>query len=183
MEKILVCLNDGLLKIRLDRVLSEKNISYNITTNPIKRTDLLNFSLVIFHSSYKLVNLFKFIENIITSDTITVIYISSNPTSNQFIRFRDNPNLILIDENKMDIEINLAINIYKKLQKNIYSLREQNEKLTKKLNVEKLLSKCKRILINKGFTEETAHKEILKYAMDNKISKEEACNRLISKNN
>ena len=182
MEKILVCVNDGLLKIRLNRILSEKNISHIITTNPIKRADLLSYGLIIIHSSYKLTNLFKFVENVISEGVITVIYITSNPASNQFISFKDNPNLILIDENKMDIELTLAINIYDKLQQDIRKLRNKSDNLEKKLSSEKLMTKCKRILMEQGRSEENAHKMILKYAMDNKISKVEACKRIIDMN-
>lgn len=183
MEKVLVCVNDGLLKIRFNRILSEKNISHTITTNPIKRSDLLSYSLIIIHSSYKLTSLFKFVENIISEGITTVIYISSNPSSHQFIAFKDNPNLILVDENKMDIELSLAIKIYQKLQKDIQLLRNKLKKLERKLDSEKLFAKCKRILMQgEGQTEEAAHKSILKYAMDNKITKEEACKRLINVN-
>ncbi len=183
MEKILVCVDDGLLKIRLNRILTEKSIKHEITSAPIRRNDLYKYSAMIVHSSYKITNLYKFIENLISNSLITVIYVTSNPTSNQFIKFKDNPNLILIDENKMDVEINVAINILEKLTNDLFKLRRQKEELEKKLNIEKLISKCKRVLVEKGYSEDTAHKEILKYAMDNKISKEEACKRLIKLNN
>jgi hypothetical protein len=183
MNKVLVCVNDGLLKIRLDRLLSEKNISHTITSNPIKRNELILYSYVIIHSSYKLTDLYKFVENIITGELITVIYITSNPASNRFIKFKDNPHLILIDENKMDVELNLAINIYNKLQNNISTLQNKSNVLEKKLKSEKLMAKCKRFLMNQGLSEDEAHKEILKYSMDNKISKDEACNRLMQAKN
>ncbi len=182
MEKVLVCVNDGLLKIRIKRILSEKNISHDIISNPIKRSELLNHSLIIIHTSYKLANQFKFVENVISEGLTTVIYITSNPTSNQFIALKDNPNLILIDESKMDVELSLAIKIYNKLQKDIQSLRKKSEKLEKSLNSEKIMSRCKRVLMTDGFSEDEAHKEILKFAMDKKISKEEACKRLIEMN-
>ena len=45
-----------------------------------------------------------------------------------------------------------------------------------------MMNKCKRMLYEKNFTEEEAHKYILKYAMDNHIDKIEACNRLLKSN-
>ena len=183
MEKILVCLNDGLLKIRIKRILSEKNLSFEVTSNPINRNDLLKYSLIVIHSSYKLTNLIKFIENAVANSLSTFIYISSNPTSNKLIHLKDNPKLILVDENKMDVELNFAINMYRKIHDDLDMLRKDNIKLKAQLESEKLLTKCKRILITNGLTEDQAHKQILKYAMDNKISKDEACKRLISENN
>ena len=180
MEKVLVCVNDGLLKIRLQRVLSDNNLSYDFTRNPIKSSDLFRYALIIIHSSYNLPNLYKFIENVIIKGEITIIYITTNTRSNQFIKFDKSPNLIIVDENKMDIEINLAINIYNKLYKDIKILRENNEYLKKTLENEKLMTKCKKILMKEGLDEDQAHKLILKYAMDNKINKEQACKRLIS---
>ena len=90
---------------------------------------MLKYSLFVIHSSYKLTNLIKFIENAVTNALTTFIYISSNPTSHKLIHLKDNPNLILIDENKMDVELNFAINMYKKMYNDINALREDNIKL------------------------------------------------------
>jgi AmiR/NasT family two-component response regulator len=61
-------------------------------------------------------------------------------------------------------------------------LNIENTKLNIKVEENFLLNKCKRTLIKNGFSEEEAHKYILKYAMDNHINKIEACNRLLEKN-
>ncbi len=180
MDKILVCINDGLLKIRIKRILSENDIPHIFTSNPIKSSDLFRYAIIIIHSSYKLANLFKFVEKALVNGDVTIIFISSNPASSQFLKFRDYPNLILVDENKMDTELKTSINIYNKLYSDIHELRKQKILLEKELNLQKLLNRCKRILMETGLTEEAAHKLILKYAMDNKITKEEACKRLIS---
>ena len=69
-----------------------------------------------------------------------------------------------------------------KYKNQIKSLSVENEQLSKSLLESKKLSQCKRVLMQKNFTEEEAHKYILKYAMDNHIDKIEACNRLLKSN-
>lgn len=181
MIKVLACVNDGLLKIRIKRVLSEKNYSCKITDQPIKRDDLLQYNVVIIHSSYFLPNLHNFIENAVIQKITTFIYITSNILANPFRKFKEHSNLILVDENKMDIELPISIGLYEKYNNQINDLSKENAVLNKKLLESNLISKCKRLLISKGYTEDDAHKYILKYAMDNHIDKIEACNRLLAK--
>jgi len=45
------------------------------------------------------------------------------------------------------------------------------------------MESCKKILIDKGMTEEIAHRYILKRAMDEQISKYDSCLRIIQENN
>lgn len=182
MLNILVCVNDGLLKIRIKRILSEKNYTYKITDRPIKRGDLIKYDFIIIHSSYKLANLYNFIENAVVQKLSTIIYVTSNVNSNPFRKLSDHENLIEIDENKLDVELPISISLFEKYNAQIRNLHKENKKLNKKLTESKLLSKCKRILIKNGLSEEEAHKHILKYAMDNHIDKIEACNRLLANN-
>lgn len=182
MLKILVCVNDGLLKIRLSQLLSKKGYQFHVTNKPIKTVDLIYYDIVLVHSSYKINNLFKFIENAVLKKLTTIIYITTNINSNPFRRFNEHSNLIFIDENKMYIELNLAIEMIKKYSLQISKLKENNEKLSKKVDELQIVNKCKRMLIKKGYTEESAHKYILKYSMENHINKIEACNRLLADN-
>ncbi len=182
MFRILVCLNDGLLKLRINRVLTIKNYQYDITDNPIKRDDLILYDIVLIHSSYRLANLHGFIENSILQELTTLIYISSNANSNPFRKLLDHPNIVFVDENKMDVELPLAIEMYKKYSQQLSKLNRENKKLIKSVDEMNLMNKCKRMIIKKGYSEEEAHKYILKFAMDNHIDKYEACNRLLEIN-
>lgn len=182
MFKILVCINDDLLKLRIKRILSEKNFAYTITDKPIKRDDLLLYEVVLIHSSYRLPNLFQFIENAVISNLATFLYISTNINSNPFRRFQDHINIIFIDEHRMDVEIPLSLDLFDKYSKQIIKLNNENQKLKDDLKEMQLMNRCKRQLMQEGYSEDEAHKHILKFAMDHHIDKIEACNRLLNSN-
>lgn len=182
MTNILICINDGLLKLRINRILSEKNYAFQITDKPIKRDDLVKYDFVIIHTSYRLSNLYNFIQNAIIQEICNIIYITSNINMNPFNKLNEHTNLVLVDENKMDIELPLSINLLDKYSKQINKLSKENKKLSKKIEENTIINNCKRFLIKKGFSEEEAHKHILQYAMNNHIDKIEACNRLLTNN-
>ena len=183
MLNILVCISDGLLKLRIKRILSENNFAFQITDKPIKRDDLIKYDFCIIHTSYRLSNLYDFIENAILQKVTTIIYITTNVNSNPFRRFKDHANLIYVNENKMDVELPISILLFEKYSAQIRELSNKNIKLNKTVEENYLLNKCKRALIKNGFNENEAHQYILKYAMDNHINKIEACNRLLVNNN
>lgn len=180
MIKALVCVKDGLVKLRIKRILSGKNLKHTITEKPIKRDDLIRYDLVIIHSSYNLPNLYTFIENAVYQRLTTFLYVTTNVNSNPFRKFNDHINLLFIDENKMDVELPKSIELLSKYNAQIQELNKQNTKLEKELEELQLMNACKRKLIKEGYTEEKAHKHILKYAMDNHIDKIEACKSLLS---
>ncbi|XFA98424.1 hypothetical protein ACAG96_06030 [Candidatus Izemoplasma sp. B36] len=182
MKNILICINDGLLKLRINRILSEKNFVFQITDRPIKRDDLVKYEFVIIHTSYRLSNLYNFIQNAIIQELCNIIYITSNTNTNPFNKLKEHTNLVVIDENKMDIELPLTINLLDKYSKQINQLSKENKKLSKKIEENTIINNCKRFLIKKGLSEEEAHKHILQYAMNNHIDKIEACNRLLTDN-
>lgn len=182
MTKILVCINDNLLKLRIQRLLSEKAYDFTITDRPVKRADLIQYDMTWIHSTYHLTDLFHFIENAVLQQVTTIVYITTNVNSNPFRRFHEHPNLIFVDEHKMDIELVAVIQMFEKYTKQIKQLTKENQTLSKQLEENTLMNRCKRILIQRGYSEEEAHKYIQKYAMDNHISKIEACNRLLADN-
>jgi AmiR/NasT family two-component response regulator len=182
MLKVLVCINDGLLKLRINRLLSEKNYQFTITDKPIKRADLFQFDVVIIHSTYRITDLYNFIEHAVLQELTTIMYITTNVNSNPFRKLNDHSNLVFIDENKLDIELNVALAMFQKYAKRISTLTNENRDLEERLTELQLMNRCKRKLMQDDFTEETAHQYILKYAMDHHISKIEACKRLLAVN-
>lgn len=177
---ILICLNDDYLKIRINRLLSKDNYQYKITDKPIRQDDLVNYDLVLIHSTYRIDNLYGFIENAVLKKLSTILYITTNTNSNPFRKFIDHPNIMFIDEHKLDIELPFAINMHKKYVAQISKLDKDYKKLSNNLENINLMNKCKRMLMQKGLSENESHKHILKYAMDNHIDKYEACNRLLN---
>lgn len=182
MSNVLVCINDGLLKLRIKRILSDKNYAFQVTEKPIKKADLLNYDFVIIHTSYRLPNLHNFIENAVIQKLSTIIYLSSVPGGSSFNKFADHPNFIFISEGRMDVELPLSIALAKKYSSQINNLNRENNELSKKLEENNVMNKCKRVLMKQGLSEDEAHKYILKYAMDNQIDRKEACNRLLKRN-
>jgi len=182
MKKVLVCVNDGLLKLRIERLLGNNFTQFFLTDKPINRNELNQYGIIVIHSSYRLTDLFAFIENVVTQKISTIIYITSNVNSNPFRRFVSHANLIFVEEGKMDIELPYAIELYSKYAAQIEGLNKEKNKLSKKIEETNSYNRCKLMLIGKGYSEEDAHKYILKYAMDNQIDKNEACNRLLGVN-
>jgi len=182
MNKVLVCIEDGLLTIRIQRILIDKSIPYEIVKTPIRKEDLIKYQFLIVHSSYKISGLYPFIENLLVNQVIPVIFITMNSLSSVMNRFQSNPSFVQIDENKMDNELPLAIILFQKQKQKIESLQEENKILSNKLKTEQAMNKCKKVLMGKGFTEELAHQMILKEAMNSKISKLDACLKILSEN-
>lgn len=182
MKKILICCEDEYLKLRFSKILNENNYQYDLTNQPIKKADLANYSLIIIHSSYRLYQLLAFVENTIISKQSLVIYVSANPKSSNLAHLKNQEYLILVDEYKLDIELPFSITLFNKYHRIIENLNINN--LQARNNHEEKINyyECKIMLMIKGMTEEKAHQYILKYAMDNHLSKLEACKRLIIAN-
>lgn len=180
MNKILVCINDGLLKLRVRDVLNKQNFSFQITDKPIKKDDLYIYDLVVIHTSYKLNGLNSFVENIVLNKLATVFLITTNINSSLYRHLEKSTNMMIIDESRMTSELPLSILHFNKFNKRIKELESQNKELSEKLEESRLMSKCKRLLMSVGRSEEEAHKYIVKYAMDNQINKIDACKRLLN---
>ncbi len=179
MNKILVCVEDGLLSIRIKRFLTERRFDTEITKNPVKTEELQMYDIVIIHSSYRISNLFGFIENLVLKNVISVIYLSLNPHGGLLQRLNQYANFTIIDEIKMDAELPLAISLHDKFEQKTKALEAENKKLRVKFQNDQAFLECKNYLISKGLTEEEAHRKILKLAMDNKISKYQMANRIL----
>jgi hypothetical protein len=179
MTKVLVCIEDGMLSIRINRILTDKRIPFDIVKTPIKKDDLTYYQFLIIHSSYKISGLYQFVENLLVNQTIPIIFISMNSMSSILHRFQTNPVFVQIDETRMDSELPLAITLFQKQTIKLESLMEENKTLKSKLNTEQAMSKCKKLLIGKGLSEDDAHQLILKTAMDFKISKLDSCLKII----
>lgn len=179
MKKVLVCIEDSLLSIRISRVLTSQGIAYDIVNSPIKKDDLVRYELLIIHSSYKLTGLYAFIESVVLNNIIPVIFISMNSLSTTFHQLSKHPSFIHVDEVKMDTILPVTISLFIKQKLRVLELEKERNSLSKKLETEQALSKCKKYLSDLGFCEEEAHQYILKFAMDHKISKYLACIKIL----
>lgn len=181
MNKVLVCINDGLLKLRIRDVLQNQNIAFTITDKPIRKDELYLYDLLIVHTSYKLTGLQSFIETLVVNKVITVFVITSNLNYNIYRHLMKSTYFMIVSESKMDTELPLSITHYDKFNNRIKELEIVNRDLSTKLDEINFMNKCKRFLMSNGYTENDAHKYIVKYAMDNQINKIEACKSLLDK--
>jgi hypothetical protein len=167
---------------RFSRIMGENHYSYALTNQPIRKEDLYLYKTIIIHSSYRLYQLQSFIENAIVSKTIHIIFVSTNPHSSSFNHLKNQENLLLLDEYKLDNELVLSLRIIEKFSQLMNDLKNKISKMENSLVETKIYYECKLSLMKKGLSENEAHKKIIKYAMDSQISKYEACKRLIEAN-
>lgn len=180
MGRVLLCSEDSLSILRIDRVLSEGGHSRDIVKTAIRAESLSNYDFLIVHSSYRLSGLTRFIEHLVLSRTIPVVFLSSTIGIGGLRPLMDQPYFFFLDENKIDCELSP---ILMAISKFVPILREDADRIRKaetRVDSEKILQKCKLFLIASGMTEEDAHQYILKTAMDHHLSKYDACVRILS---
>jgi len=171
MSKILVLAEDGLLQIRLRRILTDKGHSAEITNKPTRVDDMRFFDVLIVHSSYRITNLAGFIENLVLKDAIPVIFLSMNPQSGFLPKLNRYPGFAAIDEMKMEAELPISISLFEKFRKQTGALKQENLDLRSKAENERIFRECKEYLISTGLSEAEAHRQIQKAAMDSKTNK------------
>mgnify|MGYP001447843529 CR=1 FL=1 len=181
-NRILICINDDLLAIRIKNIIQTQGKTADVTNHPIKTDDTNKYDALVIHSSYRITGTYGFIENIVMRKSVPVVFLSSNPQGGILRNLRECPNFIHISETKMEAELPVALVMYQKLMAKNQQLEKENRNLKNKGNNHRLFSECKRQLIEAGLSEDEAHKKILRYAMDNKIDKYSAARKLLQKN-
>jgi len=84
-----------------------------------------------------------------------------------------------VNEQTMDIELPVILNSSVKYLKKITYLQKNHDDMKDQLETIKLTNKAKRLLMNKGLTEEESHQFIQKKAMDLRTSKKNLVNLII----
>jgi hypothetical protein len=183
MNRILICSEDALSTLRITRILSQGNYAYDAVKTPIRRDDLLNYGLLIMHSSYHLQGLNQFIEHLVLAKTIPVIYLSSTIGIGGFQLLLDKPFFLLIDENKLDAELPITLKLVFKYISELKKEQDKTQKVENDLENERIFAKCKKALMDQGHSEAEAHAVIQKTAMDHQESKQAACLRILKEKN
>lgn len=179
MNKILVCAEDALSIIRIDRLLTAKNMAFDCVKSPVKTDDLFRYSLVIIHSSWRLANVYQFIERAVLSKTVPVIYVTPTINIAPFSKIMNNPYFSLIEEGKIDMELSIACVLMRKFAMEMKVLVDENNAIKNRSALKQTMEDCKKRLIESGMSEDAAHRTILKRAMDDQISKFDACSRIL----
>lgn len=180
MARILVCSEDSLSTLRIERILSREGYSHETVRTAIRTESLANFDFLIIHSSYRLSGLTRFIDHLVISRTIPVVFLSSTSGIGGLQQLIDQPYFFYLDENKMDCELGPTL---KAVAKFVPVLKEDADRIRKaeaRVDSEKMLQQCKKRLIASGMSEESAHQFILKTAMDHQLSKYDACVRILA---
>ena len=180
MGRTLVCSEDGLSTLRISRILSAQASAFDVVKTPIRHDDLLRYDLVIIHSSYRLSGLAQFIEHLVLSQTIPVIYVSSSIDLGGFQRLIDRAHFVYVDENKLDTELPVTIRLVAKFIKELKGVSTDIQKAEASLEGERLMAKCKKVLMESGLSETEAHRYILKTAMDAHLLKIDACVKILN---
>jgi len=183
MNRILICSGDALSTLRITRILIQGNYAYDTVKTPIRKDDLLNYGLLVVHSSYHLQGLNQFIEHLVLSKTIPVIYLSSTIGIGGFQTLMDKPFFLLLDEFKLDSELPVTLKLVFKYTAELRKAQEETQKIENDLENEKIIAKCKKALMVRGLSEAEAHALIQKTAMDHQESKHAACARILSEKN
>jgi len=182
MNKVLVLVEDGLLKLRIGRILSLKGYQHEIVSSPIRAEDLKSFRLLLVHSSYRLANLTGFIRNVIVSGELPVLFVSQNPGAAAALIHKDYPEFTFIDENRIDVELPLALSIHLKYQDKLKETLASAQKSRNQEINEKLLVMAKSLLVREGLTEKEAYGKIRKMAMDEKVNKYVIAEKILKNN-
>jgi hypothetical protein len=181
MKRILVGIEDKLTGLQIDRILKTKQLQADFTSAPITKESLQQYDVMIVHSSWRLPNVIAFIQNLVITKSIPIIYLATGVATSPFEGLKDQLYFTKISELKMEAELPLAIQSITKYAQEVKQLKLVNNQLKKKLEQQELMTKCKFFLMEQNMTEEQAHKTIIKYAMDHQLSKEVACLQLIDK--
>lgn len=180
MPRVLVCGDDQLTNLRIGRVLSVRNIPFDVEKGQIRKDDLVRYDLVVVHSSCKMPHLSGFVENLVLSDHKPVVYLASEFAIGAIRPLLDQPLFAFVDDQRIDAELGIAVALLLKASSALISAADRAEKAAHRADLRRMMDECKKRLIDQGMTEEAAHALILRTAMDRQISKYDACARLMA---
>lgn len=178
MKKIIVLSNNNFKHKQLS--LKEYKVEYlNININDLKNNYLkLQADILIINKEY-LGNMFNVLSLLVSDKNKIIIYIAKNIEYGQIYNILLEPNFILLKEdNLLSLEslIEYATKIYSEylvLKKKIKLLEEKNQE-------RELINNAKlKLMKEKGFTEDKAHKYIIEVAMKKRIKKSELAKLII----
>ena len=183
MARVLVCGEDQLTVLRIGRELAARNIAFELRKAQVKKDDLIRFDLLVIHSSWKMPTLSGFIGNLVLSHDRPVVYLSAQIGIGPFRPFLDDPYFALIDDQRIDAELGVAVTLLLKTAAALRETADKAKKAAQRADLRREMDLCKKRLTDRGMTEPEAHALILKTAMDRQISKYDACALLLGENN
>ena len=168
----------GYLDKRIERLLINNNIKGDVATK-LTRNMINVYDCVIFSYKNDIPNLPNVIERIVLEKKLLVIYINNTNSIGYYYNLINDLYFVMVNEMTLDIELPTVINSNTKYVKKINNLETKISDLEEKLKLIKLTNTAKRVLMNKGLTEEESHKFIQQKAMSMRVSKLKLVNLII----
>jgi len=175
MVRILVCGDDQLTILRVGRVLSVRNLPFDIEKNQIRKDELDRYDLIIVHSSWKMPHVAGFIENVLHEQRKPIVYLTADVGIGMIRPLLDEPFFVRIDDQRIDAELGVAVELLLKTAAAFNIAVVQAEKAAHRADLRRVMDECKKRLMQSGLGEAEAHALILKTAMDRQITKYDAC--------
>jgi response regulator NasT len=176
--KVAIIKSGGYLDQRVLRLLGEYDINGDIITK-LTRNVITDYDAVIFSYQCSISNMPKLFEQIVLEKRIQVVYITNTLSIGQFYNVVHDLYFNYVQEHKIDLILSTILRHTNKYLKQVAILRDKNDGLKEELKTLKLTNKAKRILINKGLSEEESHQFIIQKAMDLRVSKKRLVNLII----
>lgn len=176
--RVVIISGKGNLSSRISRLLANYDIKGDVT-DKFTRHMMNQYDAVIFTYQNNVPNIPKVLERIVLERNIQVVYITNTPSIGQFYNLFDDPYFNYIQEHKIDLVLTTILRHTNKYLKQISILENKNTDLKDELLLIKNTNKAKRILMNKGLSEDESHRFIIDKAMENRTSKKRIVNLII----
>ena len=176
--RVAILKGSGYLDGRISRVLANNNINGDVV-DKVTRSTFNEYDAIVFTYQNQIPNLPKVLEQIVLERRIQVLYLANTLSIGQFYNLFDDLFFNYIKEENIDFLIPRILDISTKYLRRIIYLEEESKKAKEDLTLLKNTNNAKRILINKGLSEDESHRFIIDKAMSMRKSKKAIVNLII----
>ncbi|QMS84918.1 ANTAR domain-containing protein [Candidatus Xianfuyuplasma coldseepsis] len=176
--RVAIINGNGHLDKQIERLLNQHGIKGDFV-NHLQRNTVKQYDAIILSHRNDVPNKPIFIERLIIEQAIPIIYITNTPSIGQLYNVYHDLFFNLVNEITMEVELPVTIKLVAKYMKEIRRLQSVNDNTKERLETILLTNKAKRVLMNKGLSEEDSHQFIQKKAMDLRVSKRRLVNLII----
>ncbi|MBN2604852.1 MAG: hypothetical protein JXR62_03415 [Bacilli bacterium] len=157
--------SNGNIDNRIERVLVQNKIKGDFI-HKFSRNVINQYDVLIMTYQNNIPNISKIIESIVLEQKTLILFIHNTLSVGQFYNVLYDRYFNVVNEQFLDIELPNFIHLACKYLMEINRLKNENSDLSKQLNAIKTANFAKRILMEKGYSEDDSHKFIQKKAMD-----------------
>lgn len=176
--RVAIISTGGYLDKRIVRLLSQHGINGDVV-NRINRQTLRQYDALIASDKLDIPNLPVVLERIILEQTTQVVYITNSTAIGHLHSVYGDIRFHIVNETTMDVELPLALTLIGKFDRALRTLVKERDQAQDQLETMRLTNRAKRVLIDRGYSEEAAHQFIQKEAMDRRLSKRQIVNLII----